>query len=169
MRVRVSLSRITAFDGAASAAFFSAVFVGREILSREPTFCFTGLAHKASQLFEPGYVSTATINAIVDFNNSTDPPSSPGGFRSPPKRPSYRPEDGEHFRRRYQRLSNSSIPRFASCTKYIATVACEKFGYDSADLKELVGWGRTSSTARACIKTLREAVDLGNARHAALR
>jgi hypothetical protein len=31
-------------------------------------------------------------------------------------------------------------PTFRSCTKYIATIAAEKFGYDPADLHDLVHW-----------------------------
>ena len=94
MRVRV-LYHDHCFDGAASAAFFSRFVEEKFYPGAE--FSFTGLAHKASQLFEPGMFDGA-INAIVDFKYSTDPHLTwwfdhhQSAFLSP--------EDGDHLLRR---------------------------------------------------------------------
>ena len=53
MRVRV-LYHDHCFDGAASAAYFSRFYEGKYAPGAD--FEFTGLAHKASQLFEDGLV-----------------------------------------------------------------------------------------------------------------
>ena len=138
---------------AASAAFFSRFVEEKFYPGAE--FCFTGLAHKATQLFEPGMFD-GDINAIVDFKYSTDPHLTwwfdhhQSAFLSP--------EDGEHFR--HDTSGHKFFdPAFRSCTMYIATVAREKFGYDSADLKDLVGWADIIDGA--LYKDAQEAVDLG--------
>ena len=122
------------FDGAASAAYFSRFLEGKFYPSAK--FEFTGLAHKASQLFEPG-VFDGDVNAIVDFKYSTDPKLTwwfdhhQSAFLSP--------EDAAHFqcdtsgRKMYD-------PSFHSCTMYIATIARERFEFEAPDLKELVEW-----------------------------
>ena len=68
MRMRI-LYHDHCFDGAASAAFFSRFI--EATFHPEAEFAFTGLAHKASQLFEPGLFD-GDENAIVDFKYSTD-------------------------------------------------------------------------------------------------
>lgn len=133
MRVRI-LYHDHCFDGAASAAFFSRLAEDKFYPGAE--FCFTGMAHKASQLFEPELFD-GDVNAIVDFKYSTDPRLTwwfdhhQSAFLSP--------EDAAHFR------ADSSgrkmfDPTFRSCTNYIATVARDKFGYDPTDLRDLVYW-----------------------------
>src|SRR5262249_45029235 len=49
------------------------------------------------------------------------------------------PEDAEHFR---QDRSGHKFydPTFRSCTKFLATVAREKFGFERAGLQELILW-----------------------------
>src|SRR5260370_1180831 len=69
MRVRI-LYHDHCFDGAASAAFFSRFH--EEKFSPGAQFDFTGLAHKATQLFEDSYFD-GDVNAIVDFKYSPDP------------------------------------------------------------------------------------------------
>lgn len=133
MRVRI-LYHDHCFDGAASAAYFSRFH--EEKFSPGAQFDFTGLAHKATQLFEPGLFD-GDVNAIVDFKYSPDPRLTwwfdhhQSAFLSP--------EDAEHFRhdRSGKKLYD---PTFRSCTKFIATVAREKFDYEAPDLKELVEW-----------------------------
>src|ERR1700689_2748831 len=61
MRVRI-LYHDHCFDGAASAAFFSRFLEGK--FHPDAEFEFTGLAHKASQLFEPSLFD-GDVNAIV--------------------------------------------------------------------------------------------------------
>ncbi len=150
-RVRV-LYHDHCFDGAASAAFFSRFVEEKFYPGAE--FFYTGLAHKASQLFEPEMFD-GDVNAIVDFKYSTDPRLTwwfdhhQSAFLSP--------EDGEHFR--HDTSGHKFFdPTFRSCTKYIATIAREKFGFDPGDLKELVGWA--DIVDGALYKDAQEAVDL---------
>ncbi len=94
MRVRV-LYHDHCFDGAASAAYFSRFYEGKYAPGAD--FEFTGLAHKASQLFEDGLFD-GDVNAIVDFKYSPNPRLtwwfdhhqsaflSPGGRRAFPAR-----------------------------------------------------------------------------------
>ena len=58
------------FDGAASAAYFSRFIAGT--VHPDAEFRYTGMAHKASQLFDPGLFD-GDENAIVDFKYSSDP------------------------------------------------------------------------------------------------
>jgi hypothetical protein len=133
MRVRI-LYHDHCFDGAASAAFFSRFHEDR--FSPGAQFDFTGLAHKATQLFEEGCFD-GDVNAIVDFKYSPDPRLTwwfdhhQSAFLSI--------EDAEHFRhdRSGKKLYD---PSFRSCTMFIATVARERFGYEAPDLAELVQW-----------------------------
>jgi hypothetical protein len=151
MRVRV-LYHDHCFDGAASAAFFSRFVEGKFYPGAD--FVYTGLAHKASQLFEPAMFN-GDVNAIVDFKYSTDPRLTwwfdhhQSAFLSP--------EDAVHFR---HDTSGRKFfdPTFRSCTKYIATVAREKFGYDPPDLQDLVAWA--DIVDGALYRDAQEAVDL---------
>src|SRR3982074_2550011 len=122
------------FDGAASAAYFSR-FV-QDKLYPNAEFAFTGMAHKASQLFEDNLFD-GDENAIVDFKYSPDPRLTwwfdhhQSAFLSP--------EDAEHFKKD---TSGKKLfdPSFKSCTMFIATVARERFGYSAPDLDDLVRW-----------------------------
>jgi hypothetical protein len=133
MRARI-LYHDHCFDGAASAAFFSRFLEGRFHPGAE--FEFTGMAHKASQLFEPGLFD-GDVNAIVDFKYSTDPRLT--WWFDHHQSAFLTPEDAEHFRRDTSGRKMYD-PSFRSCTKYIATVARERFGYDAPDLADLVAW-----------------------------
>ena len=53
------------FDGAASAAYFSRFIAGA--VHPDAEFRYTGMAHKASQLFDPALFD-GDENAIVDFS-----------------------------------------------------------------------------------------------------
>jgi len=140
------------FDGAASAAFFSRFYEDRFAPGVE--LAFTGLAHKASQLFEDSLFD-GDVNAIVDFKYSPSPKLTwwfdhhQSAFLSP--------EDAEHFR---QDSSGQKMfdPTFRSCTKFIATVTQKKFGYHAADLDELVSWADIIDGA--LYASAREAVEL---------
>ena len=151
MRVRI-LYHDHCFDGAASAAFFSRFLESR--FHPDAKFDFTGLAHKASQLFEPGLFD-GDVNAIVDFKYATDPRLTwwfdhhQSAFLSP--------EDAAHF----QRDSSGHKmydPSFRSCTMYIATVARERFGFEAPDLAELVTWADIIDGAQYA--SAQEAVEL---------
>ena len=58
------------FDGAASAAYFSRFIVGA--IHPDAEFRYTGMAHQASQIFDPALFD-GDENAIVDFKYSSDP------------------------------------------------------------------------------------------------
>jgi hypothetical protein len=151
MRVRI-LYHDHCFDGAASAAFFSRFYEAQ--YAPDAQFEFTGLAHKASQLFEEGFFD-GDVNAIVDFKYSPDPRLTwwfdhhQSAFLSP--------EDAEHFQRDRSALKFYD-PSFSSCTMFIAHVAREKFGYEAPDLVELVKWADVIDGAR--YENAQEAVEL---------
>ncbi len=133
MKVRV-LYHDHCFDGAASAAFFSRF--ARDCFYPDAEFYYTGLVHKASQIFEEALFD-GDVNAIVDFKYSSHPKLTwwfdhhQSAFLSP--------EDEEHFKRDTSGRKMYD-PNFKSCTKFIATVAENRFGYRAPDLDELVRW-----------------------------
>jgi hypothetical protein len=133
MKVRV-LYHDHCFDGAASAAFVTRFLKSKFYPGAE--FFYTGLAHKADQLFEDSLFD-GDANAIVDFKYSTNPNLTwwfdhhQSAFLSP--------EDAEHFR--HDRSGRKLFdPSYRSCTKFISTVAREKYDFEAADLDELVTW-----------------------------
>jgi len=140
------------FDGAASAAFFSRFYEDK--FAPGAQFEFTGLAHKASQLFEDSLFD-GDVNAIVDFKYSPSPRLTwwfdhhQSAFLSA--------SDAENFHRDRsgQKLYD---PSFSSCTKFIAQITREKFGYAASDLAELVEWADIIDGAR--YSSAQEAVEL---------
>jgi hypothetical protein len=151
MRMRI-LYHDHCFDGAASAAFFSRFIEAK--FHPEAEFSFTGLAHKASQLFEPGLFD-GDENAIVDFKYSTDPRLT--WWFDHHQSAFLTPADAEHFK---ADTSGQKMydPSFKSCTKYIATIARERFGFDAPDLADLVAWADIVDGAQYA--DAQEAVDL---------
>ena len=133
MRVRV-LYHDHCFDGAAAAAFFSRFLEGRFHPGAE--FVYTGLAHKATQLFDDDMFD-GDENAIVDFKYSPDPQVT--WWFDHHQSAFLQPEDAEHFRQE-RSAKKMYDPSFRSCTSFIATVAREKFGWQAPDLAELVTW-----------------------------
>jgi len=123
------------FDGAASAAVFSRFY--RERIHADAEFCYRGMIHRAAQLFESG-IFDGDENAIVDFKYSSSPQLTwwfdhhQSAFLSP--------ADAEHFREDHSGKKFYD-PTFKSCTKFIATVAGETFGFDARPLAELIHWG----------------------------
>ncbi len=91
MRVRI-LYHDHCFDGAASAAFFSRFYEQQFAPGAE--FAYTGMAHKASQIFEDSLFD-GDENAIVDLN--TDQPEGDVVVRPSSERVS-ESQDAEHFR-----------------------------------------------------------------------
>ena len=151
MRVRI-LYHDHCFDGAASAAFFSRFYEAKFAPGAE--FGFTGLAHKASQLFEDSLFD-GDVNAIVDFKYSPNPRLTwwfdhhQSAFLSP--------QDADHFHRDATGLKLYD-PSFSSCTMFIASVTQQKFGFQCADLAELVQWADIIDGARYA--SAQEAVEL---------
>jgi hypothetical protein len=133
MKVRV-LFHDHCFDGAASAAFVTRFL--RQQFYPGAEFRYMGLAHRADQLFEDGLFD-GDVNAIVDFKYATNPKLTwwfdhhQSAFLSP--------EDAEHFR---HDTSGRKLfdPSFRSCTKFISSVAAERWDFHAPDLEELVTW-----------------------------
>jgi hypothetical protein len=122
------------FDGAAAAAFFSRFIEG--VFHPGAEFAYTGMAHKASQLFEPELFD-GDENAIVDFKYSSDPRLT--WWFDHHQSAFLTPEDAEHFRRDHSGKKMYD-PSFKSCTMFIRTVAKDKWGFEAPDLEELVSW-----------------------------
>jgi hypothetical protein len=151
MRIRI-LYHDHCFDGAASAAFFSR-FLGDKFYP-DAEFLYTGMAHKASQIFEEELFD-GDENAIVDFKYSSSPKLTwwfdhhQSAFLSP--------ADAEHYKQSHNGKKLYD-PTFRSCTKFIYTVARERYGYTPNDLDELVTWADIIDGAQYA--NAKEAVDL---------
>jgi hypothetical protein len=123
------------FDGTASAALFYRFY--RERFDQNAEFGFTGMTHRAVQPWEPGLFD-GDENVIVDFKYSNSPKVTwwfdhhQSAFLTPADAEKFRKEPGPHMF--YE-------PDYKSCTKLIATVSAEKFGFDTAPLRDLIHWG----------------------------
>lgn len=158
MKVRV-LYHDHCFDGAAAAAFVTRFFQSR--LYPGASFCYTGLAHRADQLFEDRLFD-GDVNAIVDFKYSPHPNVTwwfdhhQSAFLSP--------EDAEHFR--HDKTGRKFLdPSFRSCTKFISTLVKERYGFEAPDLEELVTWadivdGALYESAEAAVEMREPAMKL---------
>jgi hypothetical protein len=134
LRVRVCFHD-KCFDGASSAAIFSRFY--RERIHPDAEFLYTGMTHKASQPFEDG-IFDGDENAIVDFKYSSSPQLT--WWFDHHQSAFLKPEDAEHFRN--DRSGKKFYdPTYKSCTKFLATIAAEKFGFNAAPLAELIKWG----------------------------
>jgi hypothetical protein len=142
------------FDGAASAAFFSRFIAGA--VHPDAEFRYTGMAHKASQLFDPGLFD-GDENAIVDFKYSSDPRLT--WWFDHHQSAFLTPEDAEHFQRD---TSGRKLydPAYKSCTSFISTIACERWGFRAPDLDDLVKWSLIIDGAQ--YPDARTAVELGS-------
>ena len=123
------------FDGAASAAVFSRFY--RERIDPNAQFNYSGLTHRATQHFHPGMID-GDENAIVDFKYSSSPKLT--WWFDHHQSAFLTPEDAEHFRRDHSGKKFYD-PNYKSCTKFLATVAQQKFGFDPSPLAELIHWG----------------------------
>ena len=152
MRIRI-LYHDHCFDGAASAAFFSRFMEGAFHPGAE--FAYTGMAHKALQIFEPELFD-GDENAIVDFKYSSDPHLT--WWFDHHQSAFLTPEDAEHFR---QDRSGKKLydPSFKSCTMFIRSVAEQKWGYTAPDLDQLVHWANIIDGAQ--YPDAKTAVELG--------
>jgi hypothetical protein len=158
MRVRV-LYHDHCFDGAAAAAYFCRFL--RETFHLHAEFVFTGLAHKASELFTPDMFD-GDENAIVDFKYSPDPRVT--WWFDHHQSAFLCPEDEEHFERERSERKMYD-PSFRSCTNFIATVTRRKWGFQAHDLAELVSWaeiidGAQYPDARAAVELAAPALQL---------
>jgi len=123
------------FDGASSAAIFSRFY--REQIDPKVEFRYTGMTHRASKPFEDG-VFDGDENAIVDFKYSSSPRLTwwfdhhQSAFLTPADAANFR---ADHSGKKFY------DPTYKSCTKFLATIAAEKFGFDAKPLAELIHWG----------------------------
>jgi hypothetical protein len=142
------------FDGAASAAFFSRFIAGA--VHPNADFRYTGMAHTASQAFDPALFD-GDENAIVDFKYSSDPRLT--WWFDHHQSAFLNAEDAEHYRRD---TSGRKLydPNFKSCTAFIAAVACEKWGFRASDLDDLVHWSLIIDGAQ--YPDAKTAVELGS-------
>ena len=154
MKVRV-LYHDHCFDGAASAALFTQFYADKFASAAE--FVYTGMAHKADQLFED-HLFDGDENAIVDFKYSPDPRLT--WWFDHHQSAFLTPEDAEHFRTtRGDRFFFD--PTYKSCTKFIANTIRDKFGYENPGLGELIRWADIIDGAQYA--SAAEAVGLGAA------
>jgi hypothetical protein len=122
------------FDGSASAALFARFY--RERIRADAEFQFTGLLHRAGALFDESQFD-GDENTIVDFKYSPSPKITwwfdhhESAFLTPADEEDYvRSQSNKKF---YD-------PDFRSCTKFLATIAEQRFGFDPKPVAELVEW-----------------------------
>jgi hypothetical protein len=140
------------FDGTASAALFSRFY--RERIRDNVRFQFTGLVHRAGALFNEADFD-GDENAIVDFKYSSSPKIN--WWFDHHQSAFLTPEDHDHF------LSNPSNkkfydPDFRSCTKFLATIAENHFGFKPEPVAELIEWADIIDGAQ--YKDARTAVEM---------
>jgi hypothetical protein len=122
------------FDGTASAALFSRFY--RERVREDAEFVFTGLVHRAGALFDEKQFD-GDENAIVDFKYSTSPRIT--WWFDHHQSAFLTPEDAAHFEQQ-QSSRKFYDPDFKSCTKFIAVIAEQRFGFNVRPVSELVEW-----------------------------
>ena len=95
-----------------------------------------GLVHRAGALFNEADF-TGDENAIVDFKYSSSPRIT--WWFDHHQSAFLTPEDASHFE---QEQSNTKFydPDFRSCTKFIATVTEQRFGFNPAPVAEVIEW-----------------------------
>lgn len=122
------------FDGASAAAVFLRFY--QDKVNPAAEFSLHGMAHQAGQQFYPELFS-GDENAIVDFKYSSSERLTWwfdhhfSAFLTP--------EDEAHFRadRSGKKFYDSS---FKSCTKFIASITSQQFGFACPLLDELIYW-----------------------------
>jgi hypothetical protein len=123
------------FDGTASAALFYRFY--RERFDPKADFHFSGMAHRAAHPWEGGLFD-GDENVIVDFKYSNSPKLT--WWFDHHQSAFLTQEDAMHFRE-HPGPHMFYEPEYKSCTKLIATVAKEKFGFNTQPLAELIHWG----------------------------
>ena len=123
------------FDGTASAALFYRFY--RERFDQAAEFGFTGMTHRAAQPWEAGLFD-GDENVIVDFKFSNSPKVT--WWFDHHQSAFLTPADAEQFRKQ-PGAQMFYKPDYKSCTKLIATITKEKFGFDTKPLEDLIHWG----------------------------
>jgi hypothetical protein len=122
------------FDGTASAALFSRFY--QERIRPAADFQFSGLVHRAGALFNEADFD-GDENAIVDFKYSPSPRIT--WWFDHHESAFLTPEDAEHYRNG-DKSQKFYDPDYKSCTKFLAHVAGEKFGFNPQPVSELIQW-----------------------------
>lgn len=140
MRVHV-LHHAACFDGAASAAVFTAFY--RSCIRADAEFVYIPKAHQPGDPFTDADFD-ADDSAIVDFRYSTH--ARLGWFFDHHVSAFQLDGQREHFDadtsgRRFH------DPKAPSCTGYIATIGRERFGWEPTELRELLQWAELIDTA----------------------
>ena len=133
MKVRVFFHG-KCFDGTASAALFSRFY--RESIRSDVDFQFTGLVHRAGALFDEIQFD-GDENAIVDFKYSASPRIT--WWFDHHQSAFLTPQDAEHYRT-HDQSRKFYDPDFRSCTKFLAHIAEQKFGFNPQPVTELIQW-----------------------------
>src|SRR5438045_5659078 len=150
------------FDGVASAATFSRFY--REKVRpglRLERIALKGLAHRAGQLFDE-HAFAGEENAVVDFRYTSDPRLTwwfdhhQSAFESDAEQSHFRADtSGRKF----------WDPTAKSCTRFLARVCRDRFGWDFSPLTELVDWaevidGAQFPDARSAVELAQPALQL---------
>jgi hypothetical protein len=122
------------FDGACSAALFTRFY--RERIRDDVQFEYMGLLHRAGALFNEDDF-TGDENAIVDFKYS--PSRKITWWFDHHESAFLTPEDAGHFERD---TSNRKFydPGFKSCTRFLAMIAEQRFGFKPESMAEVIHW-----------------------------
>ena len=133
MRVKV-FYHDRCFDGACSAALFTRFY--RERIREHAEFEYHGLVHRAGALFNEAEF-TGDENAIVDFKYSPSPRIT--WWFDHHQSAFLTPADASHFE---QEQSNTKFydPDFRSCTKLIAVVTEQRFGFNPTPTTDMIEW-----------------------------
>jgi hypothetical protein len=123
------------FDGTASAALFYRFY--RERFNDKADFAFTGMTHRAKHPWENGLFD-GDENVIVDFKYSNSPKIT--WWFDHHQSAFLTPADAEQFRE-HPGKQMFYEPDYKSCTKLIADVSSQKFGFDTKPLADLIHWG----------------------------
>jgi hypothetical protein len=122
------------FDGTSSAAVFLRFY--REKMNPQADFSLQGMTHEPHQQF-PDSLFGGDENAIVDFKYSSS--NRLTWWFDHHHSAFLTPEDEQHFRRE-RSTKKFYDPSFKSCTKFIASVGFNQFGFECPILDELVNW-----------------------------
>lgn len=133
MKVRV-FYHDKCFDGAASAAILTRFYQERIRIGAE--FQYTGLVHRAGALFDESQFD-GDENVIVDFKYSASPRIT--WWFDHHQSAFLTPEDQEHFEQQ-QSTKKFYDPDFKSCTKFLATITHQRFGFNPQPVSELIEW-----------------------------
>jgi hypothetical protein len=123
------------FDGTASAALFYRFY--RERYDPQAQFELTGMTHRAAQPWTDGLFD-GDENVIVDFKYSNSPKVT--WWFDHHQSAFLTAADAENFRK-HPGPNMFYEPDYKSCTKLIADVSKEKFGFDTTPLEDLIYWG----------------------------